>query len=151
MFTEVDTWKVLEKEEGSLGRKRGDVIGRQIDLDGVIQSEENGLIPRVDCSFESWVLAEGWPSWSYVLKSLGCKDLHTVVKGLSLGGLLEVRATGLETSKVHTWTHVSKLLKIKTASQRHVWIQGSQEFVAEALKLAKLYNIQKIYMCYSGS
>ena len=95
MFTEVDTWKVLEKEEGSLGRKRGDVLGRQVELDGVIQSEENGLIPQVDCRFESWVLAEGWPSWSYVLKSLGCKDLHTVVKGLSLGGLLEVRATRL--------------------------------------------------------
>ena len=53
MFTEVDTWKVLEKEEGSLGRKRGDVLGRQIELDGVIQSEENGLIPQVDCRFES--------------------------------------------------------------------------------------------------
>ena len=139
MFTEVDTWKVLEKEEGSLGRKRGDVIGRQIDLDGVIQSEENGLIPQVDCRFESWVLAEGWPSWSYVLNLLGCKDLHTVVKGLSLGGLLEVRATGLEASTVHTWTHVNRLLKIKAASPRHMWIQGLREFVAEALKLAKLH------------
>ena len=55
----MDTWKVLEKEEGSLGRKRGDVLGRQVELDGVIQSEENGLIPQVDCRFESWVLAEG--------------------------------------------------------------------------------------------
>ena len=131
---------MLEREEGSLGRKRGDVIGSEI------LSEENGLIPKVDCRFESWVLAEGWPSWSYVLKSLGCKDVHTVVKGLSLGELLEVRATGLNTSKVHTWTHVNRLLKIKSASTRHMWIQGSREFVSDALKLAQLYNISK-YTC----
>ena len=135
---------MLEREEGSLERIRGDVIGLKKDSMGLFK--ENGLVPKLDCRFESWVLAEGWPSWSYVLKSLGCKDLHTVVKGLSLGGLLEVRATGLEASKVHTWTHVNKLLNIKTASQRHVWIQGSREFVAEAFKLAKLYNIQK-YTC----
>ena len=141
MFTEVDTWKVLEREEGSLGRRRGDVIGSSD-----ILSEENGLIPKVECGFESWVLAEGWPSWSYVLKSLGCKDVRTVVKGLALSELLEVRATGLDTAMVHTWTHVNRLLKIKSASTRHMWIQGSREFVSEALKLANLYNISK-YTC----
>ena len=140
----MDTWKLLEKEEGSLGRERGDVIG--LEEDKAQMSEENGLVPRLECRFESWVLSEGWPSWSYVLKSLGCKDLHTVVKGLSLGELLEVRATGLNPSKVHSWTHVRKLLELKSASTRHMWIQGSREFIDHSIKLAKLYNISK-YTC----
>ena len=37
----MDTWKVLEREEGSLGRRRGDVIGVERDSRGL--SEENDL------------------------------------------------------------------------------------------------------------
>jgi len=135
---------VLEREEGSLGRRRGDVIGVERDSRGL--SEENGSVPRLDCRFESWVLAEGWPSWSYVLKSLGCQDLYTVVKGLSIVELMELRSTGLDTSRLHSWVHVKRLLQQKSASTRHMWIQGSREFVAESIKLAKLFNIAK-YTC----
>ena len=114
----------MEKEEGSLGRERGDVIGLERDIGRM--SEENGLVPKLDCRFESWVLAEGWPSWSFVLKSLGCRDVHTVMKGLTLGELLEVRATGLESSRVHSWTHVEKLLSLKPTNQPRLGTCGSK-------------------------
>ena len=143
----MNVWKELEGMEGKLGR----LGGKEVDTADVTGTygrlvEENGVIPRVECHFESWVMAEGWPSWSYVLKSLGCRSLHTVVKGLTLEELLEVRETGLERSKVHSWTHVDKLLNMKSNAPRHMWIQGSQEFIAESLKLAKLYHILE-YTC----
>ena len=112
----------------------------------VILSEENGVIPQVECRAESWVVAEGWPSWSFVLRSLGCKDVHTVVKGLALAELLEVRATGLDPARIHSWTHLSRLWREKSALPRQVWVQGSRTFITEVLKLAKLFNITN-YTC----
>ena len=47
--------------------------------DGKLQ-EEGGIVPRLDGEFVSLVLAEGFPSWSFVLKSLGCTEIHTVTK-----------------------------------------------------------------------
>ena len=78
-------------------------------------TEENGVVPQLDCNLESWIVAEGWPSWSFVLKALGCKDLHTVVKGLTLEELLELRATSLDNTRVHSWTHVRRLLETKSS------------------------------------
>ena len=51
--------------------------------DGNLQ-EEGGIVPQLDGDFVSLVLAEGFPSWSFVLKSLGCTEIHTVTKGLTL-------------------------------------------------------------------
>ena len=117
----MNVWKELEGMGGKLGR----LGGKEVDTADVTGTygrlvEENGVIPRVECHFESWVMAEGWPSWSYVLKSLGCRSLHTVVKGLTLEELLEVRETGLEISKVHSWTHVDKFLNMKSNAPRHM-------------------------------
>ena len=81
-----------------------------------------------------------------MLKALGCKDLHTIVKGLKLEELLELRAAGLDNSRVNSWTHVRRLLETKPSSERHLWIQGSRAFIDDTLKLAKLYNISK-YTC----
>ena len=67
-----------------------------------VLAEDNGVVLQVVCQAECWVVAEGWPSWSYVLRSLGCKDIYMVVKGLSLGELWEVRATGLDQSRIHS-------------------------------------------------
>ncbi len=123
------------------------VVRQRVDGEGVekengkVLAEENGVIPQVVCQAEYWVMAEGWPSWSYVLKSLGCKDIFTIVKGLSLGELLGVRASGLDPSRVHSWTHVKRLLALKPVLPRHLWVQGSLEFISQALKLAKLFNI----------
>ena len=41
---------------------------------------------------------------------------------------------------------MQKLLSIKAASLRRMWIQGSREFVDQAIKLAKLFNISN-YTC----
>ena len=139
----MDAWKKLGQ------------VGPTLDLEGRMRyeedsdvdfQEENGLVPRLECNFESWVLAEGWPSWSFVLRALGCKDLFTIVKGLKLEELMEVRESGLDQRRIHSWTHISKLLAIKSATERHVWIQGSRKFIADALKLAKQFNISN-YTC----
>ncbi len=135
----------MEERALSLGRKRGESIGLSQE-DKKVLAEDNGVVPHVVCQAECWVVAEGWPSWSYVLRSLGCKDIYTVVKGLSLGELLEVRATGLDPSRIHSWTHIEKLLAMKSASPRHLWIQGSREFISQVLKIAKLFNIMD-YTC----
>ncbi len=58
--------------------------------DGAIQ-EEGGVVPQLDGGFVSLVLAEGFPSWSFVLKSLGCKKIYTVTKGLTLEERDEVK------------------------------------------------------------
>ena len=136
----MDNWKALEKLEGSLGKKRGKNSG--LDNGGrKVLAEDNGVVPQVECKAECWVVAEGWPSWSFVLRALGCEEIYTVVKGLSLSELLEVRATDLDQSRIHSWTHIERLLGIKPARPRHLWIQGSREFISQVLKIAKLFNI----------
>ena len=130
----------MEEDNGE-GEEEDRNKGRRLEL-----VEENGVVPRLDCQFESWVVAEGWPSWSFVLKALGCKELHTVVKGLKLEELLELRAAGLENAKLNSWTHIRRLLEVKPSMERRLWIQGSRAFINDTLKLAKLYNISQ-YTC----
>ena len=80
----MNVWKELEGMEGKLGRLGGNEVDTA-DVTGTYGRlvEENGVIPRVECHFESWVMTEGWPSWSYVLKYLGCRYLHRPPLGIS--------------------------------------------------------------------
>ena len=36
-----------------------------------------GEIPSLDMNFDSWVMSEGWPSWSFILESLGGSNIST--------------------------------------------------------------------------
>ena len=103
-------------------------------------TEECGTIPQLQCNFESWVLSEGWPSWSFVLKSLGSDDLHTAVQGLSLTELMELKASGLDRKSIYSWTALLKMLEKKSTKDRRMWIQGSRQFVVDSIKLAKQFH-----------
>ena len=115
--------KVLEEE--------GEITEEEATMDGEIQ-EECGVVPQLDGDFVSLVLSEGFPSWSFVLQSLGCKKIHTVTDGLTLEEKNELRTArpGESTS----WRNLSQVCeKLKSQPRVFVWVQGSEAFINKAI------------------
>lgn len=104
-----------------------------------------GEIPVVKMDFDSWVLAEGWPSWSFILESLGGNNISTCCSKLSLREREEVMMSGLKSPLVPQH-RLKRLLEEKPARDRWMWIQGSRSFVLEAIKLAQFYHFTN-YTC----
>ena len=104
-----------------------------------------GEIPSLNMNFDSWVMSEGWPSWSFILESLGGTNISTCCSNLSLKEREEVMLSGLKSPLVPQH-RLKRLLEEKPARDRWMWIQGSKSFVLEAIKLAKFYHFTN-YTC----
>ena len=104
-----------------------------------------GEIPSLDMNFDSWVMSEGWPSWSFILESLGGSNISTCCTKLSLIEREEVMMSGLKSPLVPQH-RLKKCLEKKSSRERWMWIQGSKEFVLEAIKLAQFYHFSN-YTC----
>lgn len=87
----------------------------------------------MDVGFQSWVVAEGWPSWAFSLQSLGCGDMKVASKGLSLRELAVLKQTSLNKAIV-PWRSLDRALSSKTENEKpkFMWIQGSEEFALQA-------------------
>ena len=82
-----------------------------------------GEIPSLDMNFDSWVMSEGWPSWSFILESLGGSNISTCCTKLSLIEREEVMMSGLKSPLVPQH-RLKKCLEKKSSRERWMWIQG---------------------------
>ena len=118
--------------------------------DGNLQ-EEGGIVPQLDGGFVSLVLAEGFPSWSFVLKSLGCTEIHTVTKGLTLEEKDEMISAGVP-GETASWKNLKQVCKnLSGRPNVFVWVQGSESFINKAITLWKHYLFTNITCCVSSS
>ena len=111
----------------------------------------NRIVPRLDGEFVSLVLAEGFPSWSFVLKSLGCTEIHTVIKGLTLEEKDELGTAGVPGETV-SWNNLKQVCQsLSDCPNVFVWVQGSESFINNAIKLQKHYSFTNITCCIASS
>ena len=145
--------------EKQVGQRCGESVGEAMEsissdgedsMDGNLQ-EEGGIVPQIDGSFVSLVLAEGFPSWSFVLKSLGCTEIHTVTKGLTLEEKDEMVAAGVP-GETTSWNNLKQVCKSLSGRPNvFVWVQGSESFINKTIKLRKHYSFTNITCCVSSS
>ena len=134
--------KVLEEE--------GEITEEEATMDGEIQ-EECGVVPQLDGDFVSLVLSEGFPSWSFVLQSLGCNKIHTVTDGLTLEEKNELR-TARVPGESTSWRNLSQVCeKLKSQPRVFVWVQGSEAFINKAILTWKHYSFTSITCCLASS
>ena len=127
------------------------VTEEEADESGGCLQEEGGIVPQLDGGFVSLVLAEGFPSWSFVLQSLGCSEIHTITKGLTLEGMNEVRTAEVP-GKTASWKNLDQVCKgLSDRSNVFVWVQGSEAFINNAIKIRKHYSFTNITCCVASS
>ncbi len=110
--------------------------------------EECGTVPKLEVGFDSWIVAEGWPSWAFSLQSLGCKHMKVSSKGLSLRELACLKGTSLKDSIV-PWRNLDRSMQDTrpNARPKFMWIQGSEDFVTQAVNKAKENGFTAITVC----
>ena len=69
-------WGASPDEEEEVEERKGE--------ENSDRAEMIGKIPAINMEFDSWVLAEGWPSWSFILESLGGTNVSICCSKLSL-------------------------------------------------------------------
>ena len=92
-------------------------IGSQVEVGWLTESDWPGLVA---------VLAESWPSWSFVLDSLGCSNMLTYSECQSEEAMAELGTTHLGSTFVN---NLDEILQMCIASGPPIiCIQGSDEF-----------------------
>ena len=135
-----------EQEKEKIGETKEDSRFRN---DGL--QEEVGIVPQLDGSFVSLVLAEGFPSWSFVLRSLGCQEIHTITKGLTLEAKDELRSAKVP-GESNSWNNLHQVCKsLSDRPNVFMWVQGSETFINKAIKIRKHYSFTNITCCVASS
>ena len=94
---------------------------------------EEGSLETVVCSNACVVIAEHWPSWSFALKTVGVKDLKTILGTSSARIKAEIKSTHIGDS-LTTWDALKKSWTVEGVKWPKLFIQGSTSFVEDVMK-----------------
>ena len=94
---------------------------------------EEGSLETVVCSNACLVIAEHWPSWGFALKTVGVKDLKTILGTSSARIKAEIKSTHIGDS-LTTWDALKKSWTVEGVKWSKLFIQGSTSFVEDVVK-----------------
>ena len=108
---------------------------------------ETGVVENFKWEALNLVLAEGYPTWTWVLRALGGRNLTTCISGVSIKERLLLNNIGLpgciiSRNNIGRHFHDSKRNK-----QVWLWIQGSLEFITDSYNLVWDLPITKCSIC----
>lgn len=127
-------------KRGRVDREREGTVG--VEMAGETEERKSeefqveiGTVEKLKWGGSCLVLAEEWPSWTFALDALGCKEIKTHVKWRQPRAREEFAATVLGSTKIDA-VELTKLSK--SEEKFHVFIQGSEAFIEKQLELVTL-------------
>lgn len=93
---------------------------------------EVGTVKRTRPTTIAFVLAEHWPSASFVARSLGCSALHTYVERTTSDLIDSLKHGGLEGSLL-SLEAIQECILATAPRRAKCWVHGSEAFVESLL------------------
>ena len=90
----------------------------------------NGVLELIDWHGPVLVVSEGWPSWSFALRNLGCSDIATLARFRQPRLREEFKSTTLGSTYVNSYNDLVSFCVSKIPPL--VFLQGSSAFCASA-------------------